>query len=36
MAFVVLDPRQGPKYGRMKPAARLSSLKGEKSWYSLE
>lgn len=30
MAFVFLDPRQGPKAGWMAPAARLTSLRGKK------
>ncbi len=30
MAFVFLDPRQGPKVGGVEPAGRLASLKGKK------
>ena len=30
MAFVFLDPRQGPKTGTVAPAERLTSLQGKK------
>jgi hypothetical protein len=30
MAFVFLNPRQGPKTGQVQPAARLASLTGKK------